>query len=1429
MFWDSFKDDLRGQRVGRLIDEDYENRVLGELFDIISPLIERIGHEGLEKITHLSVQVAQGNWETAVSLMEKSPDIVERLLPHGDQSLVMDVYGLAARMASNGSRIGFSLLEKSPLLIEALGYKGLEKVAYLTHELARDSWATAVSLMEQSPDLIDRVGYEGLESIAGLAGQVARSSWMSAVALLEKSPHLLDRILPYGDQSLVTHVYSLAARIAGLSPGTAVSLLEKSPHLIDRIGFEGLERVAALSGQIAQDSSKTAVTLIEKSPDIIDTLFRHGDLHLVMNVYALAAEIAGHSSGMVVSLLEKSPELIGRVGYEGLKKVAVLGSQVARDSYTTADSFIKKSPDIIERIGLEGLEKIAGLSRQVAMCSCETAACFIDRSPDLIDRVGYEGLEKLAIIGGQVARDSDTTAISLIEKSPELIDRLFRCGNQTLVMDVYALGGHLARHSSRIAVHLMEKSPDIIHGVGFEGLEKISHLAHEVAQDSWTTAVSVIEKSPELIDRIGFEGLKKLAHLALQVCHANSYGAVSLVEKSPELIDCLLRYGDQSLVMEVYDLVDNVAQYNWRTAVSLLEKSPELIERVGYDGLEKVAGLGTRVAEHNWKIAVKLLGMSPEIIDRIDYKGLEIIAGLSSEVAQNDWTMAVTFLETTPELIDRLLRYGDQSSVRNIYTLADGVAKYSWEVAVGFLEKSPDFVDWVGFQGLQMIAHHVGKLAETDLENALSFVKCESIDFTRFIDTIPKGLELKDIRPVLSMYLNALLGYGVEIEEAENVSTDGEKIYLPKKVQEFQNEEENFLFYKVISTHQEAHLEYGSFDFDMEEVRDVITRIESRYGKKGRDRMSSDLENFYQLFPEPELAEDLMNILEDYRIETRLKMEYPVLREQITRMNLHMLSKRPSLESLTNLKQRSVEVIGQTLMAGKGYDNSSSTPDPILKYALSVSGSLQSPESNIHDTARRATDLYFLIDETFKESYRPVKPISEPIDQSQINRNIGNFGRTSKNICEKIRGENHQKNRQSLSNSERKSGSSGETNPSDHQPDQDEIQQSDHRSLENHRSFESNDTGGKYGTDVKKTMRKDFHSTNDSMKYSSVDKIERLLRELFKEKGIKPKEVEQKIDSMKPREVGVYLTHLESLIGKKTELEEEKGTYLYPEWGEDINNYRANWSRIREQNLEGIPLSFYQETIEKHSGLLKKIRREFQMLRPEGLTKLKRQYDGDEIDLDAAVEYFIDRKIGLSPSEKNYILTKKRERDIAVVFLIDMSRSTKGPTIQCEKESLIIMSEALSEVGDAFGIYGFSGDNRDNVDFYRIKGFEESYNQKVKTRISAIEDGCENRDGTAIRHTVNLLRKRDEKTKMIILLSDGKPVDKEYSGTYAIEDTRMALKEAQRYGIKTFCITVDGTAAEYLPRMYSNSSWVVIDDVVKLPEKITRIYRMLTE
>jgi hypothetical protein len=74
------------------------------------------------------------------------------------------------------------------------------------------------------------------------------------------------------------------------------------------------------------------------------------------------------------------------------------------------------------------------------------------------------------------------------------------------------------------------------------------------------------------------------------------------------------------------------------------------------------------------------------------------------------------------------------------------------------------------------------------------------------------------------------LGYRIEIVEARGAATtDGERIFLPGRVKEFKEEDTNFMLYKVLATHEEAHLEYGSFDFELMRVRDVVGRIEGKY------------------------------------------------------------------------------------------------------------------------------------------------------------------------------------------------------------------------------------------------------------------------------------------------------------------------------------------------------------------------------------------------------------------------------------------------------------------------------------------------------------------------------------------------------------------------------------------------------------------------
>jgi nitric oxide reductase NorD protein len=182
------------------------------------------------------------------------------------------------------------------------------------------------------------------------------------------------------------------------------------------------------------------------------------------------------------------------------------------------------------------------------------------------------------------------------------------------------------------------------------------------------------------------------------------------------------------------------------------------------------------------------------------------------------------------------------------------------------------------------------------------------------------------------------------------------------------------------------------------------------------------------------------------------------------------------------------------------------------------------------------------------------------------------------------------------------------------------------------------------------------------------------------------------------------------------------------------------------------------------------------------------------------------------------------------MFMVDMSGSTKGWINQAEREALVMLCEALEVLGDRYAIYGFSGMTRKRCEVYRIKQFDESYGPAVHERIAGIQPQDYTRMGAAIRHLTTLLNDVRARTKLLITLSDGTPDDygSEYRGEYGIEDTRHALMEAHRAGIKPFCITIDSEAREYLPHMYGVANWTLVDDVARLPTKVACIYQRLT-
>ena len=289
------------------------------------------------------------------------------------------------------------------------------------------------------------------------------------------------------------------------------------------------------------------------------------------------------------------------------------------------------------------------------------------------------------------------------------------------------------------------------------------------------------------------------------------------------------------------------------------------------------------------------------------------------------------------------------------------------------------------------------------------------------------------------------------------------------------------------------------------------------------------------------------------------------------------------------------------------------------------------------------------------------------------------------------------------------------------------------------------------------------------------------------------------------------------------------GVFLYPEWDMRRRHYRKQWCVVRERDVHPGEADFVAKTLARHAFHVARLRRSFELLRGEDRL-LKRQPGGDAIDIDAVVDGFADVAAGRELPERLFVRRLKAERNLAALFMVDMSGSTRGWINDAEREALVLLAEALGILGDRYAIYGFSGITRKRCEIYRVKRFDEPYDDTVRRRIAGIAPQDYTRMGAAIRHLTRILEGVDARTRLLVTLSDGKPDDygDDYRGEYGIEDTRQALTEARRAGIHPFCITIDREARDYLPHMYGAANYTVIDDIAQLPLRVAGIYRRLT-
>ena len=652
------------------------------------------------------------------------------------------------------------------------------------------------------------------------------------------------------------------------------------------------------------------------------------------------------------------------------------------------------------------------------------------------------------------------------------------------------------------------------------------------------------------------------------------------------------------------------------------------------------------------------------------------------------------------------------------------IQKSNSEMAYQFVSHAPRALALMGLEGTQ--AWLLGAMDIYDKEGLYpgSAAFGRIAEFARDYRLNHLSVTLDEVRGVLERFIRGLSGRDLKLEAGERSYTDTEILYLPARINRFDEREKNYRLYKATAVFLWAQTWFGTFRRPSPDAPHLVRQI-AEFDDHGR-------------------ALTLFNRLESVRLSACIQRELPGLARE-----MHALDAAPPVHDASWRK---------------------------------IMAMLEDPAATVADTLAATATLYplqmpwpdaLLYQGDFDlEAARQTAEQRLEVEKSRLQRGIKDLLAT-------------------------------------------EIQEAEAR---------EGDAAG--DLELKMDGEDGGALKVDGEARAIPPDVARALASLFQDLGQLPPEW------LVPAGDGADDARPEGSDGGNAEdagpgaLGEH--TFVYDEWDFRRQSYRKNWCVLRESAAHPVYDDFIAHTLDKYRPLVTEIRRHFEALRDEDKL-LKAQPDGDDIDLDALVTACADARTGVEMSDRLFTRKHKAARDLAVLFMADVSGSTKGWINEAERESLALLCEALEVLGDQYAIYGFSGMTRNRCETYRVKTFDQAYDREVRARISGLRPQDYTRMGVTIRHLSQILTQVEARTRILITLSDGKPDDYDgYRGDYGIEDTRQALLEARHAGIHPFCITIDTEASDYLPHLYGHASYVVVDEVRKLPLKVADIYRRLT-
>ncbi|REE80375.1 nitric oxide reductase NorD protein [Lutibacter oceani] len=295
---------------------------------------------------------------------------------------------------------------------------------------------------------------------------------------------------------------------------------------------------------------------------------------------------------------------------------------------------------------------------------------------------------------------------------------------------------------------------------------------------------------------------------------------------------------------------------------------------------------------------------------------------------------------------------------------------------------------------------------------------------------------------------------------------------------------------------------------------------------------------------------------------------------------------------------------------------------------------------------------------------------------------------------------------------------------------------------------------------------------------------------------------------------------------------DNKGYHIkYDEWDFSKRKYKEDFCKVYPKTLLKNDVNYYKKTLKDHRSTLIGLRKMLTTVNNK-FQQQRRQSQGEEFDIDAITDLFVDLHSGHTPSENIYISKRKKEKDLSILLLLDVSLSSDGyaagnRVIDVEKQVSILFGEILNEFNIDFSIDCFHSKTRNHSSYMTIKDFDEDWN-KAKFKVGAIEPSGYTRIGAALRHSGAMLDKRNTKNKWVILLSDGKPNDYDkYEGKYGINDVKQALRELNERNINSYALAIEAQAKYYLPQMFGQNHYQILTTPVELLKSMVQLYEKI--